>query len=226
MILKIITTLSICTMLYARTGFEYAGVPMKIIDAKGKVTDIIVKRDVPEVCKNLPINNKVVWTGNYASDIVPEVCKSTFVHTTGKLLPMHIDEEIDTYGELEVLSFMKDMQKNENMLLVDSRKQSWYDYRTIPGAVNMPFHHFKERDAFEFEFEHELFLLGVTIDKENSYHFSYAKEIVVFCNGPWCSQSIAMIEALLAIGYPPERIKWYRGGMQDWLSAGMTSTRQ
>jgi len=224
-ILKILTILCICTILYARTGFEYAGIPIKIVDAKGKVTDIIVKRDIPDVCKNIPINNKVVWTGNYASSEIPEACKSTFVHTTGKLLPMHLHEEIDTYGELEVLSFMKEMQKNDKMLLIDSRKQSWYDYRTIPGAINMPFHHFKERDAFEFEFEHELFLLGVTINKENKYNFKNAKTIAIFCNGPWCSQSVAMINALLEIDYPAEKIKWYRGGMQDWLSAGMTSTR-
>jgi hypothetical protein len=34
-----------------------------------------------------------------------------------------------------------------------------------------------------------------------------------------------MIFALLKIGYPHEKLKWYRGGMQDWLGSGMTSTR-
>ncbi len=35
-----------------------------------------------------------------------------------------------------------------------------------------------------------------------------------------------MINILLEISYPEENIKWYRGGIQDWLSAGMTSTRK
>ncbi|HFQ61797.1 MAG TPA: rhodanese-like domain-containing protein [Epsilonproteobacteria bacterium] len=214
------------TAIIARTGFEYEGIPIKVLNDKGKIENIIVKRDIPEVCRKLPINNNMVWTGNYANPKVPDACKSTYVHTTGKLLPMQLDEEIETYGELEILAFMKEMQKDPDMLLIDGRKQEWFDYRTIPGAVNMPFHHFKEREAFEFEFEHDLLHLGVIIDDNDEYDFKKAKTIAVFCNGPWCSQSVAMISALLEIGYPVEKIKWYRGGMQDWLAAGMTSTRK
>jgi len=224
---KIITSsLLLTSFIFANAGFEYAGIPIKVFNEKGKVENIIVKRDIPEVCKKLPINNDMVWTGNYANEKVPAACKSTYVHTTGKLLPMQLDEDVETYGELEVLAFMKEMQKNESMLLVDGRKQEWFDYRTIPGAINMPFHHFKERDAFEFEFEHDLLHLGVTITKDDEYDFAKAKTIVIFCNGPWCSQSTAMIYALIDIDYPREKIKWYRGGMQDWLAAGMTSTRK
>jgi len=209
-----------------REGFEYAGIAIKVLDANGKVKDVIVKRDIADECLKLPITNEMVWTGNYANPKVPDACKSTYVHTTGKLLPMQLDEEVETYGELEVLAFMKEMQHNDTMLLVDGRKQVWYDYRTIPGAVNMPFHHFKEHEAFEFEFEHDLLHLGVTINEKEEYNFKHAKRVIIFCNGPWCSQSVAMITALLEIGYPAEKIKWYRGGMQDWLAAGMTSTRK
>jgi rhodanese-related sulfurtransferase len=220
-----ITTFFISSLLFARTGFEYEGIPIKVSSADGKPLTIIVKRDIAQECQKLPINNDMVWTGNYANEKVPKACKSTYVHTTGKLLPMQIDEDVETYGELEVLAFMKEMQSNTHLILVDGRKEEWYAYRTIPGAINLPFHHFKEREAFEFEFEHDLQHLSVTLSKKGEYDFSEAKGIVVFCNGPWCSQSVAMIEALLTLGYPAEKIKWYRGGMQDWLSAGMTSTR-
>ncbi|WP_309497439.1 rhodanese-like domain-containing protein [Sulfurovum sp.] len=211
-------------------GFEYAGVPIKILDSKGKIKEIMLKRHIPDICKKVPINNEMVWTGDYAHEKVPKECKSTYVHTTGKLLPMKIDEDIDTYGELEVLAFIKHMQTDDSMLLIDGRKQRWFDYRTIPGSINIPFHHLKERDAFEFEFEHALTILGVKIieddDENESFDFSQAKTIAIFCNGPWCSQSVAMITALMKIGYPEDKMKWYRGGMQTWLSAGMTSTRK
>lgn len=207
-------------------GFEYEGIPIKTLNQLGKVESIIVKRDIPDECKKIPINNDMMWTGNYANAKVPEACKSTYVHTTGTLLPMYLHEDVTTYGELEVLAFMKEMQNDETMMLVDARKQSWFDYRTIPGAVNMPFHHFKERDAFEFEFEHDLRLLNVKINEDDSLDFTKAKNITVFCNGPWCSQSVAMITALLEIGYPPEKMNWYRGGIETWLGAGMTSTRK
>ena len=223
-----ICLLSICLSfpLSANSGFEYEGINVKFLTNQGTVSEISVKRDIPEECKKVPISNSIVWTGNYANTKVPDACKSTYVHTTGKLLPMHLHEDINTYGELEVLAFIKHMQSDDSMMLIDGRKQDWYDYRTIPGAINMPFHHFKERKAFEFEFEHELRTLGVIINEDETLDFSKAKTIVIFCNGPWCSQSVAMIKALLEIGYPAENMKWYRGGMQTWLAAGMTSTRK
>jgi len=225
---KIIIISFLCTSLIMaeNEGFEYEGIHIKTINASGKLENLLVKRDIPAACKKIPINNMMVWTGNYAHEKVPQACKSTYVHTTGKLLPIHLHEEIDTYGELEVLAFMKHMQSDDSMMLIDGRKQEWYDYRTIPGAINMPFHHFKERESFEFEFEHALRILGVKISEDDTLNFSKAKTIVIFCNGPWCSQSVAMITALLDIGYPAEKIKWYRGGLQTWLAAGMTSTRK
>lgn len=212
--------------LAGNSGFEYEGISIKTVESTGKIQHIMVKRDIPDECQKVSISNEMVWTGNYANKKVPEACKSTYVHTTGKLLPMHLHEDIETYGELEVLAFMKEMQKDDSMMLVDGRKEEWYNYRTIPGAVNMPFHHFKEREQFEFEFEHDLGILGVKINTNDTLDFTKAKTIAIFCNGPWCSQSVAMITALLEIGYPPEKISWYRGGMQSWLGAGMTSTRK
>lgn len=208
-------------------GLENENIRIKTIDTKGKIVYTVVRQEIPEECKKVPVNNTMLWTGNYANVKVPEICKSTFVHTVGNIVPMQLDEEIITYGELEVLAFMKKMQTDDSMLLIDACREEVYEYRTIPGAINMPFHHFKERISFEFEFEHHLRQLGVHInEKDDSLDFTKAKTIVIFCNGPWCSLSVAMITALLEIDYPPENIKWYRGGMQRWLEAGMTSTRK
>lgn len=209
-------------------GLEYKGIRIKTIDRKGNSVYTVVKRNIPEECKKMPINNTMLWTGKYANIKVPEACKSTYIHTLGgHILPIQLHEDITTYGELEVLVFMKQMQTDDSMMLIDACKEDVYDYRTIPGAVNMPFHHFKERKSFEFEFEEHLKELGVSIsEQDDSLDFTKAKTITVFCNGPWCSLSVSMIEVLLDIGYPPERINWYRGGMQAWLRAGMTSTRK
>jgi len=214
------------TLFLGAQSFEYSGVMVTAVTPDNKQIHYLVQRKIPKICKKVPINNEMLWTGNYANPKVPDICKSTYVHTKGKLQPMHLDEDLETYGELEVLAFIREMQKNKNMMLIDSRKPSWYDYMTIPGAVNMPFVYFKERDNYEFHFEYALKHLGVTKDKEGEYDFEKAKTLLLFCNGPWCSQSPTMIHALLEIGYPAEKLKWYRGGMQDWLGAGMTSTRE
>ena len=45
----------------------------------------------------------------------------------------------------------------------------------------------------------------------------------MFCNGMWCGQSPANIRTLLRFGYPADKLKWYRGGMQDWEILGLTT---
>jgi len=38
----------------------------------------------------------------------------------------------------------------------------------------------------------------------------------------WCGQSPSSIKTLLRFGYPAKKLKWYRGGMQDWEILGLT----
>jgi hypothetical protein len=38
----------------------------------------------------------------------------------------------------------------------------------------------------------------------------------------WCGQSPTNIRQLLSMGYPADKLKWYRGGMQDWQILGLT----
>ncbi|MED5532474.1 MAG: rhodanese-like domain-containing protein, partial [Pseudomonadota bacterium] len=48
---------------------------------------------------------------------------------------------------------------------------------------------------------------------------------VMFCNGMWCGQSPNNIKNLLKFGYPAHKIKWYRGGMQDWEILGLSTAK-
>ncbi len=209
-------------------GIEFEGIEVTHDYNKTVHKDFVIMRHIPKACKNpLILTNEMVWTGDYANPKVPVECKSTFVHTTGSLQPMIIHDGVETFGELETLGFIEEMRSDKEMLLIDSRKEKWFDYMTIPGAINMPYYYFKYHEDYEFEFEHALTYLGVKIlDDEGHYDFTHAKTILIFCNGAWCSQSPMMIKALLEIGYPPQMIKWYRGGMQSWLGAGLTSTKK
>jgi len=190
----------------------------------GKLVKTMISRDADIRCLEIPFNAREYWDGSYASRDVADICKKTFITTAGKLSPMKIHEDIETFGELEVLEFLEDMQDDPNMLFVDSRKTQWYDSVTIPSAINIPFIYFTERDKWSEEKKAALKLFGVKGEK-TPYDFSDVKTVLFFCNGVWCRQSPQMIEALLDLGYPPQKIKWYRGGMQSWLSVGMTSTR-
>jgi rhodanese-related sulfurtransferase len=63
-------------------------------------------------------------------------------------------------------------------------------------------------------------MLGVDGQSE-AWDFSNAKSVVLWCNGPWCGQSPSAIQGMLQLGYPAEKIRYYRGGLQLWLLFGM-----
>jgi len=203
------------------------GVEADYKDNKGISKHMIIKREIDPACKNIQISNDMFWEEQYASHIISNACKSTFITSAGKIIfPMKLHKDIETYGELEVMRYIKEMQNDPSMLFVDTRDEEWYEYRTIPGAENMHYVYITMPDVFPEEFEASLEKLGIVIRKDKTYDFSAAKIVLFFCNGAWCSQSPQMIKGLLSLGYPPEKIKWYRGGMQTWLAAGMTSTRK
>jgi len=191
--------------------------------SKNKST--ILKREINPKCKLIPISNDMFWEASYASDEVPDVCKATFVTSAGQnISPMILHKKIETYGEMEVLAYVKKMHDDDSMLFIDTRDEEWYGYKTIPGAINIHCAYIIMQETFPDEYKASLQKLGVII-REKSYDFSQVKTILLFCNGSWCSQSPKMIKALLALGYPPEKMKWYRGGMDDWLGLSMTTTR-
>lgn len=156
--------------------------------------------------------------------------------------PMQIVPGVATVGELELLEFVKNKLEKGNGLLIDARTPSWFEKGTIPGSINVPFTVFdlKETDA---ELVKTLELLGVRkgqsvnyADAEHRatdelgeakrafpYDFSRAKDVLLFCNGPWCDQSPRAIRALVKLGYPTNKIYYYRGGMQVWLLLGFNA---
>jgi rhodanese-related sulfurtransferase len=120
--------------------------------------------------------------------------------------PMTPAEGVETIGELELL----DVLQNEEVLVLDSRTHDWWKDGTIPGAESLPWNQVVDR----------LSELGCEPDFEG-WDCSEARQVVLFCNGLWCGQSPTAIRAMIAEGYPPERIRYYRGGMQSWRLLGL-----
>lgn len=134
--------------------------------------------------------------------------------------PMHPFEpyDVETIGEREFVQYMIQAQSDKNTLIVDTRTIGWHQRLTIPGAVSYPYTMMdvpEDRDWALDDF-------GVIKQSEGVYDFSNAKTLAMFCNGYWCGQTPAMVKAMLEVGYPEEKIKYYRGGMQAWSSLGLT----
>jgi rhodanese-related sulfurtransferase len=157
--------------------------------------------------------------------------------------PLSIDPGVKTVAELEVIKFMETSLYRGDGVLIDARTPSWHKKGTIPGSVNIPFTKF-EKDADDFELAEIFESLGAVErddvnpvlrivegfglfdgdQKTEKWDFSDAKELLLWCNGPWCGQSPRAIRGLLQAGYPAEKLYYYRGGMQMWQSLGLTTT--
>jgi rhodanese-related sulfurtransferase len=142
-------------------------------------------------------------------------------------------EGVTTVGELEVLDYLKSSAgEDASVLVIDSRTPEWAMRGTIPGSVNIPWNQVGQDsmagmfgDTGESQLDKILTeQFGAKKDKKG-WNFADAKTLVLFCNGIWCGQSASNIETLIGLGYPANKLKWYRGGMQDWVSAGLTTVK-
>jgi rhodanese-related sulfurtransferase len=142
--------------------------------------------------------------------------------TRGKIQPMHpfAPHLVETIGELEMINYVKQRSAgDDSILVIDTRTPNWPIITGgIPTAINIPYTKFKNKEKSIEIMEDQL---GVQVD--DIYDFSYAKTLVMYCNGVWCGQTPTAVKALLKYGYPASKIKYYRGGMNAWKSLGLTT---
>lgn len=148
--------------------------------------------------------------------------------------PMVVAKDVETIGELEVLEYLNRSSHGDNsVLVVDSRTPEWIQRGIIPGSVNIPWNKIDldSTGTFAIESESKIFKdiltqqFAVRISQEGTYDFRNAKTLVMYCNGSWCHQSSTNILTLLKLGYPAYKLKWYRGGMQSWVSVGLSTVK-
>lgn len=138
--------------------------------------------------------------------------------------PMYLAPGVETIGELEILEYLKKLGKDANVVVIDSRDGDWPQRSgVIPGAVSLPWQELHPgHTETEKIAETLIFRFGAT-RQGGLWNFENAKTLVLYCNGPWCGQSPTNIKQLLALGYPAHKLKWYRGGMQDWKMLGLST---
>lgn len=223
--MKKIIFLSLLTssILLNASDLEKSGVEVTYKNSHDKEISLVINRDKPKECIGVKFDPEVILGGDVASKSVPEACKRSFVTYFGKISPMKFSENVETVGEVEVLEFINDSKSDKSKLLVDSRTESWFYQSTIPTAVNVPFTYL-DKSQYPDEFKESLETFGVKVI-DGKYDFSNAKEILLFCNGVWCGQSPIAMKNLMEIGYPESKMKWYRGGIQSWMSLGLTTIK-
>ncbi len=187
---------------------------------------------------------KIMRVQDNKNTIKPAFAKTSRPCPPFCIQPMSLGEGIQTIGEIEVINYADKMSKGDkNIVLVDSRTPDWVAEGTIPGAINVPWVELTPRKGATTEGIINIMTkqFGVTLaddtdsfdvdeaitndDTSKVFDFSHAKTLVMFCNGMWCGQSPASISALRKFGYPANKIKYYRGGMQDWEILGLSTAK-
>ena len=208
-----------CTWSENLQVLQYTGVRVKLDQNR----TLMIERHEPPACMDIAITPENLSDKQIMK--IPAACRYTVLKTVGIVQPMQLDPKIRTFGELEVLSFIKKVQAQpQRYILLDSRTEPWYRQSTIPSAVNIPYNEMQKDPDFPEEHVRLMKLLRIKKKKEG-YDFSAAKNVLLFCNGAWCVQSPQAIKVLVEMGYPKEKIFWYRGGMQVWLSMGFTAMK-
>ncbi|MEO6147748.1 MAG: rhodanese-like domain-containing protein [Sulfuriferula sp.] len=184
------------------------------------------------ICADLPVV-KVLHNGkpvliqreqNPAATITAEYAVTARKCPPYCIQPMVLAPGVETLGELEVLDYLSRIHKGESsFIVIDSRTPDWFIKGTIPGAINIPYAQNSAGQPTDlFSINTTLIQLFGVLAMAGSYDFSQARTLAIFCNGPWCGQTPNYIRTLLKLGYPATKLKWYRGGMQDWCSLGLT----
>jgi len=138
--------------------------------------------------------------------------------------PMTLAPGVETLGELELIGYLQKIGKDVSVLVIDSRDGTWPQRSgIIPGAIVLPWQKLHPEHASAQDIAELLQFHFGAVRQEGLWHFPSAKTLVFYCNGPWCGQSPTNIKQLLALGYPPHKLKWYRGGIQAWKALGLTT---
>lgn len=136
---------------------------------------------------------------------------------------------VDTVTELDVIHAARDVANGDKtVMVVDARTPIWTTAKKggkVPHSVNIPFNKMNSKALAK----DPMAVVDLMVDNfgvknnDDVLNFDNAKTLYLYCNGLWCGQSPAAIRALLSLGYPESKLKYYRGGMNAWHSLGLST---
>jgi len=209
--LMLVAALGLCTVL--------AGVQAAEVNITPELESVIVKHGGTEVT--------IMRNQNQKNTVNPAFAKTSRKCPPFCIQPATLAPGVETIAELEVLDYLKRMSDGDkSIVVIDSRTEEWVAKGTIPGAINIPWTSLSQSQGADPISIGEI-LEGTfnAQNREGLWDFRNARTLVLFCNGMWCGQSPNNIMSLLGYGYPAHKIKWYRGGMQDWEILGLTTVK-
>jgi rhodanese-related sulfurtransferase len=147
-------------------------------------------------------------TGTEEGEMCPPSC----------LIPLRASEGVATYGALEVAAFLANEGAAGRGHLMDIRMPAAFAETRLPGAVNVPLATLAPDNPFRADI---LLALGAR-KVDGALSFEGAPVLVIYGAGLKDEAAQTAVKHLLLAGYPVELVKYFRGGLQEWLFYGLT----
>ena len=213
---KVLLGLSLAAMLSVSATATAENKPVGIGSGSQMSADFMVDGQKMSISRNQDNANTIDEKFVKTSRPCPPFCIQPAVLAPG----------VETIAELEVIEYIQAMHNGEPVIVQDSRTPDWHARGHIPGTVNIPWTTLATKAGASIIEISEIMVEEFGVKEiEGVFDFSDAKTLVLYCNGMWCGQSPQSIKTLLSFGYPAHKLKWYRGGMQDWEVLGLTTVQ-
>ena len=131
--------------------------------------------------------------------------------TKGFIQPLVPQPGVTPVTEIDVLYALND----PSTMVIDMRDDEGPLGPTIPNSYHIPY----------TELEDRMDELGCQQRGKSQWDCAGAFKIIAFCHGPMCVQSPAGIARIVHMGFPVNKISYYRGGMMDWEALGLTTVK-
>ena len=212
------TNMMVSAALVLAVGFSSTAFASK--DLKVKINKKLSSVSVMHKGKSVTIKRDQ----NQKATVIADFAKTSRKCPPFCIQPSTLAPGIETVAEVELIGYLDRLHNkgDKSILVIDSRTPNWVAKGTIPGSTSVPWTILKNADPISVMDVMEKF--GAS-ENQGIWNFSNVKTLVLFCNGMWCGQSPNNIKQLLKMGYPAHKIKWYRGGMQNWANLGLTMVK-
>ncbi|MFW2372785.1 MAG: rhodanese-like domain-containing protein [Gammaproteobacteria bacterium] len=216
--MKLKTIISSSMLALGLLAFSVNSAEMKVKISKD-LASVTVKHNGKKVIIKRNQDNK--------NTVIPAFAKTSRNCPPFCINPIKLAPGVETIAELEMLDYLQKVSKgDDSIIVIDSRTPDWVERGTIPGSVNIPWTKLNPaKGASPLDIADMMTDTFGAKDLDGLWDYTNAKTLVMYCNGMWCGQSPNNIRNLLKFGYPAHKLKWYRGGMQNWENLGLTTVK-
>lgn len=161
----------------------------------------------------------VTRTQDLNATLPPQFARTARACPPDCIQPMRAADGVETFGELELLDFFENRVTDGTGLVLDVRDTDAFAAGAIPGAINVPVATLVPENHFRNGIFRDL---GAVDTNSETRDFSGAMALTLYSGGVWSDTAPTAIDNLLEAGYPPEKLFYFRGGMQAWQHVGLT----